>query len=274
MAEALAAGHRGPPARIADQFVTRGADTLLCPRRLDRRPRRRREGGDGRPRQRRPRPALGAGRAAPLRRRHRRARGGDRLRAGHPLEDRRRFAARRALLARPDARRLLVLGAGAVAASLIEAYRAGFPGIAVSLWNRTPAAAGASPHATGAERRHRPAGRGRGRRHRRHRHHRPPRRSCAAPGSAPASTSTSSAPTAPTCARRTTRRSAAARIFVDSFETTLEHIGELRDPLARGVIARADVLGDLARPRRRPRRAATAPPRSRFSRTAAGRIST
>ena len=36
-----------------------------------------------------------------------------------------------------------------------------------------------------------------------------------------------------------------ARIFVDSFETTIEHIGELKDPLARGVIARSDVLGDL-----------------------------
>ena len=37
----------------------------------------------------------------------------------------------------------------------------------------------------------------------------------------------------------------APAIFVDSLETTLEHIGELKDPLARGVIARADVLGDL-----------------------------
>ena len=36
-----------------------------------------------------------------------------------------------------------------------------------------------------------------------------------------------------------------ARIFVDSFPTTLGHIGELEDPLARGVIGRADVLGDL-----------------------------
>ena len=36
-----------------------------------------------------------------------------------------------------------------------------------------------------------------------------------------------------------------ARIFVDSFDTTLDHIGELRDPLARGVIEREDVLGDL-----------------------------
>jgi ornithine cyclodeaminase len=36
-----------------------------------------------------------------------------------------------------------------------------------------------------------------------------------------------------------------ACIFVDNLETTLEHIGELKDPLARGVITRADVLGDL-----------------------------
>ena len=55
------------------------------------------------------------------------------------------------LLARPDSRRLLVLGAGAVAASLIEAYRAGFPGIAVSLWNRSPDRARALAEATGAE---------------------------------------------------------------------------------------------------------------------------
>lgn len=33
------------------------------------------------------------------------------------------------LLARPDSRRLLILGAGALAESLVSAYRAGFPGI-------------------------------------------------------------------------------------------------------------------------------------------------
>lgn len=36
-----------------------------------------------------------------------------------------------------------------------------------------------------------------------------------------------------------------ARIFVDSRETTLDHIGELKDPLARGVIARSDVCADF-----------------------------
>ena len=36
-----------------------------------------------------------------------------------------------------------------------------------------------------------------------------------------------------------------ARIFVDSRETTLEHIGELKDPIARGVIAPGDVVADF-----------------------------
>ncbi len=36
-----------------------------------------------------------------------------------------------------------------------------------------------------------------------------------------------------------------ARLFVDSRDTTLDHIGELRIPLANGVIRREDVLGDL-----------------------------
>ena len=35
-----------------------------------------------------------------------------------------------------------------------------------------------------------------------------------------------------------------ARIFVDSFETTLDHIGELKIPLASGAITREDVLAD------------------------------
>jgi ornithine cyclodeaminase len=35
-----------------------------------------------------------------------------------------------------------------------------------------------------------------------------------------------------------------ARIFVDSFDTTIGHIGELKIPLAEGAIARDDVLCD------------------------------
>jgi ornithine cyclodeaminase/alanine dehydrogenase-like protein (mu-crystallin family) len=36
-----------------------------------------------------------------------------------------------------------------------------------------------------------------------------------------------------------------SRIFVDCFDTAVDHIGELNDPIARGVIARGDVLDDL-----------------------------
>lgn len=36
-----------------------------------------------------------------------------------------------------------------------------------------------------------------------------------------------------------------ARLFVDSFETTLDHIGELKIPLETGVIDRHDVLADF-----------------------------
>ncbi|MFN3228025.1 MAG: ornithine cyclodeaminase family protein [Hyphomicrobiales bacterium] len=35
------------------------------------------------------------------------------------------------------------------------------------------------------------------------------------------------------------------RLFVDSFETTLDHIGELMIPLAEGAITRSEVLADL-----------------------------
>ncbi len=35
-----------------------------------------------------------------------------------------------------------------------------------------------------------------------------------------------------------------ARVFVDSRETVLDHIGELRDPISRGVISAADVVAD------------------------------
>jgi ornithine cyclodeaminase len=35
-----------------------------------------------------------------------------------------------------------------------------------------------------------------------------------------------------------------ARIFVDSYATTLDHIGELKIPLSDGVISREDVIAD------------------------------
>ncbi|MBP7001935.1 MAG: NAD(P)-binding domain-containing protein [Amaricoccus sp.] len=148
------------------------------------------------------------------------------------------------LLARPDARRLLILGAGSVAASLVDAYRAGFPDLAVSIWNRTPEAARRLAAAKAAE----------------------------AVEDLPAAVAeadivaTATMATEPVLhgawlrpgqhldligAYRADMREAdddclrRARIFVDSRDTTLDHIGELKDPLTRGVISRDRVLGDL-----------------------------
>ncbi|WP_373355110.1 ornithine cyclodeaminase family protein [Pseudoroseicyclus sp. CXY001] len=59
------------------------------------------------------------------------------------------LAARR--LARPESREVLILGAGTVAASLIEAYGAAFPGARFTLWNRSPARAEALAESAGAE---------------------------------------------------------------------------------------------------------------------------
>ena len=245
MAEALAAGHRGPPARIADEVVTRGADTLLC----------RAAWIDG----------LGAAAKAVTILPGKPARGLPSVQGALLLFDdatgallalidsalvtRWKTAADSLLgarlLARPGARRLLIIGAGEVAAALIDAYRAGFPGIAISLWSRSPAAAEALAARTASE-------------------HATDLPSAVAAADIVATATTSATPVLQGAwlrpgqhldligAYRADMREAddaalrRARIFVDSFETTLGHIGELRDPLARGIITRADVLGDLA----------------------------
>ena len=148
------------------------------------------------------------------------------------------------LLARPESRRLLILGAGTVAASLIEAYRAVFPGIEVTLWNRTTdkARALAETHdakvaddlATAvaeadviscATMSREPILRGDRLR----------------PGQHVDLIGAFKADMREADDAALTR----SRIFVDSLETTLDHIGELKDPLARGIIRREDVLGDL-----------------------------
>lgn len=148
-------------------------------------------------------------------------------------------------LARPDSSSILILGAGTVARSLVEAYSAGFPDAQISLWNRTSAKA----------------------------------RTLAAdyPGVAVVTDlaaavhdadiiSSATMATAPLLqgawlrpgqhldlvgAYRPDMREAddeaiaRARVFVDSVETTLPHIGELKIPLASGVLTREDVLGDF-----------------------------
>tara|TARA_R110002072_G_scaffold267991_1_gene427045 strand:- start:620 stop:1543 length:924 start_codon:yes stop_codon:yes gene_type:complete len=149
------------------------------------------------------------------------------------------------LLARKDARTLLIIGAGAVAASLIEAYSALIPDLAVTIWARRPEAA----RALAAQH----------------------------PGVTVATdleTAVGEAEIISTCtmAQEPVLKGAwlqpgqhvdligaytpdmreaddealrRAAIFVDSRETTLPHIGELMIPLANGVITPDDIQGDF-----------------------------
>ena len=147
-------------------------------------------------------------------------------------------------LARPDSRRILVIGAGTVVQSLLEAYGAGFPGAEFTVWNRT------SDHAHNLAAKY-------------------PGTKVAedlecAVGSADIIASATMA-TEPILrgawlrpgqhvdligAFRADMREAddealrRSRIFVDSRNTTMGHIGEVLSPLAAGVIGESDILGD------------------------------
>jgi len=148
-------------------------------------------------------------------------------------------------LARPDSRRLLILGAGAVAASLIEAYATAFPGLSVTLWARRAEAAQAL--------------------------------AARYPGTRVAQDLPQAVAGADIIATCTMAKSPIlqgdwlrpgqhidligaytpdmreaddavlrrGRLFVDSRATTLGHIGEVMIPMAAGVIGEADVQGDL-----------------------------
>ena len=148
------------------------------------------------------------------------------------------------ILARPDARRLLVIGAGAVAEGLVAAYPALFPGLEVAVWNRTAARAEALASRTAAR----------------------------AVADLPAAVARADIIAVATMSKTPVLKGEwlragqhvdligaftadmreaddaalqRGRIFVDSVATTVEHIGELMIPLASGAIARADILGDL-----------------------------
>ncbi|MBE2277964.1 MAG: ornithine cyclodeaminase [Rhodobacteraceae bacterium] len=54
-------------------------------------------------------------------------------------------------LARPDSRRILLVGGGTVARSMVEAYSSLFPGAEFRIWSRTPATAEATAAALGLE---------------------------------------------------------------------------------------------------------------------------
>lgn len=152
------------------------------------------------------------------------------------------LAARR--LARPDAHRILLVGAGTVAKSMYEAYRAAFPDAQFSVWSRTRATAQAFadtlPDIT-VENDLQPA---------------------VAQADIIATATMTTEPVIKGAwlqagqhldligAYRPDMREVdddalqRARLFVDSFETTVGHIGEIKTPLDSGAIARSDIIAD------------------------------
>jgi len=149
------------------------------------------------------------------------------------------------LLARPDSREIVILGAGTVARSMIEAYRSAFAGAHFTVWNRSFEAALA------LERAHEDVTATEDLRH-------------AVRHADIVCTATMALsplvqgewlrpgthldligayrPDMREVDDEVMRR---ARIFVDSRATTIHHIGELKDPIARGVIEEADVNADF-----------------------------
>lgn len=147
------------------------------------------------------------------------------------------------ILARPDSNRLLVLGAGTVAHNLIDAYQSTFPDIQVSLWNRTIEKAEVLAKDMNCDVAY----------------------DLGDAVSAADIISCATMTTTPVLhgewlskgthvdligAYRPDMREAddaaitAGNLFVDSRDTTISHIGELRDPIARGVLSANDVKAD------------------------------
>lgn len=144
------------------------------------------------------------------------------------------------LLARPESQRLLIVGAGTVAASLIEAYTAVFPNIEVTVWARTKAKAEALGVSVAED-----------------------LETAVREADIICCATMTSDPVIKgewlqagqhldlIGAFKADMREAddlamqRAKIFVDSRATTIEHIGELMIPIANGAITPADVLADL-----------------------------
>ncbi|WP_372886290.1 ornithine cyclodeaminase family protein [Shimia sp.] len=248
LTEALEAGHRLPKAEISDSLLYRGEDTLL----------QRQAWIDG----------LGIGVKSATIFAGNPARGEPLIHGAVTLFDD-RFGKLEALvdfhlvtkwktagdsllaarkLARPDSRKILIVGAGTVGRNLHAAYQALFPDAEFTVWNRTAAnaelmaqeidglkvardleaAVGAADIVTSATMSTEPTLRGDWFRPGQHIDligaYRPDMREAD---------------------DAALRRS---RIFVDSFDTTIEHIGELKTPIEQGVIARGDVIADYYDP--------------------------
>ncbi len=152
------------------------------------------------------------------------------------------LAARR--LARPDAENFLIVGAGAVARSMVAAYAAAFPRARFHVWARNPDAARAFADATGAT-------------------PEPDLATATRRAHVIATTTMTDTPLIhgdwlqpgthldligayrPDMREADSTCFTRARVFVDARATTLHHIGELMAPLAEGVITEQDVIADF-----------------------------
>ena len=147
-------------------------------------------------------------------------------------------------LARADARQILIVGAGAVARSMVQAYGAAFPQAVFTVWTRSPDSARAFADATGAA----VAG----------------DLETAVRGADIIATATMA--TAPLIAgawlqpgthldligayRKDMREADSdvfrkARVFVDARATTLGHIGEIMVPMAEGALTPDAIIADF-----------------------------
>ena len=147
-------------------------------------------------------------------------------------------------LARADSERILIVGAGTVGASLCEAFAAGFPQAKQAVWNRTTSKARALAEAKGVDLAE-------------------DLETAVRAADIIVSATMSTEPVIKgewlrpgqhlnlIGAYRPDMREAddaallKSKVYVDSFDTTLDHIGELKMPLAEGVLQRADVLADF-----------------------------
>lgn len=150
-------------------------------------------------------------------------------------------------LARPDSKRFLIVGGGTVAANMISAYRSHWPDAEVLIWTRNPEKGAEFAHLQGV--------------------------GFEANLERAVSTAdvicTATMSTEPVLkgawlqpgqhidmigAYRPDMRETdddalrRARLFVDSYDTTLDHIGELKIPLTAGVISREDVVASFYEP--------------------------
>ncbi len=152
------------------------------------------------------------------------------------------------LLARPDVKTVLIVGAGTVGANLVSAYSSHFDDLEFLIWNRT--ADKATAFANSLQGNH----------------------DIKATDDLPAAAAQADVICCATMSTEPVLRGdwlrdgqhidligayrpdmrevddaalTRSRIFVDSRETTLAHIGELKIPLEQGVISKNDVIGDL-----------------------------